>query len=142
MPSATILDELLDRRLDQPNPAVVAVQFDVAHQFLDGAKATAILLREDDLHVFPFVQHDLGPEIPHDHRERLPVVSVRWIPHQSRPAHRHVDAAVPSRPLAIEKFAHELAQRRDRTARRSSQTRQTSGSNCQSCQCRNAVRRR
>jgi hypothetical protein len=45
-----MLDEALDRRLDQPDPAVIAVEANVADELVDGIELRAVVVGEDDLH--------------------------------------------------------------------------------------------
>src|SRR5207253_11480491 len=70
------LDELLDGRLDQAQPAVVAVQLDVTDEVLDRAETTVVLLGPDQLDVLPLVEDDLGTEVAHAQRYGLAVVAV------------------------------------------------------------------
>jgi len=79
----TVLDEPLDRRLDQPDPAVVAVQLHVVGQLPDRAEAALVFLAPDDLHLVPLVERHLGLEVRHDDRDRLAVVAVRRVADQA-----------------------------------------------------------
>ena len=80
-----VLDELLDRRLHQPDPAVVAVQTDVVDQVVHRVEAALILLAEDQLQPVPFVKRHPGVKVADRKGQRLAVVPVRRIADQAGP---------------------------------------------------------
>ena len=78
-----VLHEPLDRRLDQADAAVVAVQADIACQVVHRVEAGAVVVGEHDLDGVPLVQHHLRPEIADADRNRLAVIAVGWIAEQA-----------------------------------------------------------
>src|SRR5262249_24850677 len=60
-----VLDELLDRGLDQGNAAVVAVELDVCDQVVDRAEAALIGMAAEQLDLVPLIQDDTRAEIAH-----------------------------------------------------------------------------
>ena len=61
--TTAIVDELLDRSLDQTQAAVVAVQADVVDQFLERVEAALIMLAGNQFHLVPLVERHLGRKV-------------------------------------------------------------------------------
>ena len=80
-----ILGKTLHRRLHQPQAAVIAVQADLADQLVQRAVAAFILPAGHQLQAVGFRQRRLGPEVPHDDRQRLAEIAVRRVADQAGP---------------------------------------------------------
>ena len=79
----TVLNKAFDGGFDQPNAAVVAVEFYILRQVVDGTEPRAVILGEHDVHGIPLIQHSLRPEVAHNQRDRLAVITVGRITEES-----------------------------------------------------------
>ena len=130
-----VLDEPLDRRLDQPDAAVVAVQSNVAREVVDRVEPRAVIVGQHDLDRVPLVERDLRPVVANAERQRLAVIAVGRIAEQ---AGTGVGALTSEEHRAL---PGDAAGTPARAPGRRGRTRRTPRSRPRSCRCRSAARR-